>query len=58
VTEELLVYISVQLELPTTLIVAYQQKRQTVSEHQHCIMDYLHVRASVSVVVDTIIRFL
>jgi hypothetical protein len=44
VIEELLVYISVQLELPTTLIVAYQQRRQTVSEHQQRIMDYLHVR--------------
>src|SRR5918997_6774692 len=42
--EELLVYISVQLKLPTTLIVAYQQRRQTVSEHQQRIMDYLHVR--------------
>src|SRR5918999_5626129 len=40
VIEELLIYISVQIELPTTLIVAYQQRRQTVSEHQQRIMTF------------------
>jgi TnpA family transposase len=44
VIEELLVYVSVQVELPAALIMAYQQRRQTVSEHQQRIMDYLHLR--------------
>lgn len=43
VIEELLVYMSVQVELPAALIMAYQQRRQTVSEHQQRILDYLNL---------------
>ena len=42
--EELLAYISAQLELPAILIEAYQQRRQTIAEHQVRIMDYLNLR--------------
>jgi TnpA family transposase len=42
--EELLAYVSAQLELPAVLIDAYQQRRPTIAEHQLRIMDYLHLR--------------
>jgi uncharacterized protein DUF4158 len=42
--EELLAYVSTQLELAGRLIEAYQQRRQTVAEHQVRIMEYLKLR--------------
>jgi hypothetical protein len=42
--EELLAYVSAQLELPAPLIELYQQRRQTIAEHQLRIMGYLKLR--------------
>jgi len=44
VVDELLAYISIQVELPANLIVDYQQRRQTIAEHQQIIMAYLDLR--------------
>lgn len=44
IVNELLIYISIQLELPADLIVDYQQRRQTIAEHQQIIMAYLGLR--------------
>jgi TnpA family transposase len=44
VIDELLGYISVQIELPTILIDAYQQRRPTIAEHQLRVMAYLNLR--------------
>jgi len=44
VVDELLIYISIQVELAPSLITDYQQRRQTIAEHQQLIMAYLRLR--------------
>ena len=44
IVDELLVYISIQVELPASLIEDYQKRRQTIAEHQQAIMAYLDIR--------------
>jgi hypothetical protein len=45
ILDELLAYISTQMALPVLLIDAYQQRQQTLSEHQQRITVYLGLRA-------------
>lgn len=44
ILEELLAYISTQVALPAVLISAYQQRQQTISEHQQHIAAYLGLK--------------
>lgn len=44
INPELLTYISIQVELPASLIEAYQQRWQTIYEHQQRIMAYMNLR--------------
>src|SRR5438067_8425292 len=44
ILEELLAYISTQVALPAVLIRAYQQRQQTISEHQQHIAAYLGLK--------------
>jgi Domain of unknown function (DUF4158) len=44
ILEEVLAYISTQVALPAVLIIAYQQRQQTISEHQQHIAAYLGLK--------------
>ena len=41
---DLLIFISVQLQIDKSLITQYQKRRQTISEHQIRIRDYLKLK--------------
>ena len=42
--EELLIYVSVQLDMPVEIVEEYKQRRQTLAEHRVEILEYLGVR--------------
>jgi hypothetical protein len=44
VVDELLIYVSVQLDIPVEIIEEYQQRRQTLAEHRVEILGYLGIR--------------
>ncbi len=41
IVDDLLIYVGVQVDIPTDAIEAYEQRRQTIVEHRATILDYL-----------------
>jgi TnpA family transposase len=58
VSRELLVYVSIQVELPDTLLDIYTQRQQTISSHQREIMAYLKRVAFGEAETEKLVRFL
>ena len=56
--EELLTFVSLQLDLPTQLIETYAQRQSTLSEHQEQIRIYLDLRRFGEVEIQMLERFL
>ena len=56
--EELLTFVSIQLDLPTQLIQTYAQRQSTLSEHQEEIRTYLDLRRFGEVEVQLLEQFL
>lgn len=44
IVDDLLTYVSVQLDIPTDIIEVYRQRRQTIGEHRIVVLDYLNLR--------------
>lgn len=44
IADELLTYISIQIDIPSEAIGIYQQRQQTLAEHRSTILDYLGLR--------------
>ena len=44
IADELLTYVSVQVNIPLEFIEVYQQRQQTLAEHRSTILDYLALR--------------
>lgn len=56
--EELLTFVSLQLDLPTQLIETYAQRQSTLSEHQDQIRTYLDLRRFGEVEIQMLEQFL
>ena len=44
IVDELLLYVSIQLDIPSEAIETYQQRQQTLAEHRSAILNYLGLR--------------